>query len=41
MDRTMPVKNGAAIKIPAGVKSIQVQAIRKGEAVMVTLKGAV
>lgn len=41
MDRTIPVRSGATIKIPTGVFSIQVQAIRKGESVMVTLKGVV
>ena len=41
MDRTIPAQNGATIKIPAGVKSIQIQAIQKGKVVMVTLKGVV
>ena len=41
MDRTIPVQNGTTIKIPKNVKKIQVQAIRKGGAVMVTFKGVV
>ena len=41
MDRTIPVQNGTTIKIPQHVKKLQVQAIRKGDAVMVTWKGMV
>ena len=41
MNRTIPVQNGTTIKIPNNVKKIQVQAIRKGGAVMVTFKGVV
>jgi len=41
MNRTIPVQNGVTIPIPLNVKKIQVQAIRKGNAVMVTWKGMV
>ena len=41
MDRTIPVQNGTTIKIPQHVKKLQVQAVRKGDAVMITWKGMV
>ena len=41
MDRTIAMQNGKTIEIPKNVKKIQVQAIRKGGAVMVTWKGMV
>ena len=41
MNRTIPVQNGITIKIPKHVKKLQVQAIRKGDAVMVTWKGMI
>lgn len=41
MDRTVAIQNGTTIKIPEHVKKMQVQAIRKGGAVMVTFKGMV
>ena len=41
MNRTIPVQNGVTIPIPQNVKKMQVQAIRKGEAVVVTFKGVV
>jgi len=41
MDRTIPVQNGTTIAIPEHVKKIQVQAIRKGDAVMIKFIGMV
>ena len=41
MDRTIAIQNGKTISIPEHVKKIQVQAIRKGDAVMVTFKGVI
>ena len=41
MDRTIAIQNGKTIPIPKNVNKIQVQAIRKGGAVMVPFKGVV
>jgi len=41
MDRTIPVQNGVTIPIPEHVTKMQVQAIRKGNAVMIKFMGMV
>ena len=41
MDRTIAIQNSKTISIPKNVRKIQVQAIRKGDAVMITWKGMI
>ena len=38
MEKTITVQNRATIPIPSYAKKLQVQAIRKGDAVLVTFK---